>query len=94
LNEVGRDFGIREYRIGYRASAGGCGMTLSVAVGGFGAIGKAVARRLDQGIEGLALAVVSARDVERAEAAMAGFAHRVPVLPLARLWEHADIVVE
>jgi aspartate dehydrogenase len=69
-------------------------MTLSVAVGGFGAIGKAVARRLDQGIEGLALAVVSARDVECAEAAMAGFAHRVPVLPLARLWEHADIVVE
>jgi aspartate dehydrogenase len=69
-------------------------MTLSVAVGGFGAIGKAVARRLDQGIEGLALAVVSARNIAQAEAAMAGFAHRVSVVPLAQLWGHADIVVE
>ena len=34
-------------------------MTLRVAVGGFGAIGKVVAHRLDQGIEGLALAAVS-----------------------------------
>ena len=37
-------------------------MTLRVAVGGFGAIGRVVARRLDQGIEGLALAAVAARD--------------------------------
>ena len=33
-------------------------MTLRVAVGGFGAIGKVVAQRLDEGIEGLALAAV------------------------------------
>ena len=69
-------------------------MTLSVAIGGFGAIGKVVARHLDLGIEGLKLAAVSARDVARAEAAMSGFAQRAPVVPLARLWEHADIVVE
>ena len=69
-------------------------MTLSVAVGGFGAIGMVVARRLDQGIGDLALAAVSARDAGRAEAAIAGFAHPVPVVPLARLWGHADIVVE
>ena len=68
--------------------------TLRVAVGGFGAIGAAVARRLDRGIDGLALAAVSARDMTRAAAAMADFARSVPVVPLPRLWEAADIVVE
>jgi aspartate dehydrogenase len=67
---------------------------LRVAIGGFGAIGKVVARRLDQGLDGLALTAVSARDTVRAEAAMADFSHNVPVVPLARLWEDADIVVE
>jgi len=69
-------------------------MTLRVAIGGFGAIGKVVAERLDRGIEGLTLAAVSARDTVRAAAAMAGFARPVPVLPLARLGDEADIVVE
>ena len=69
-------------------------MTLRVAVGGFGAIGKAVAERLDRGIEGLALAAVSARDQARAETAMAGFARPAPVVPLKHLWEHADVIVE
>jgi aspartate dehydrogenase len=65
-----------------------------VAVAGFGAIGMSVARRVDHGIDGLVLAAVSARDTARAGAAMADFAHPVPVVPLARLWEEADIVVE
>jgi aspartate dehydrogenase len=65
-----------------------------VGIGGFGAIGKAVAQRLDQGIDGLILTAVSARNVGRAEAAVVGFAHAVPVVPLARLWEVADVVVE
>jgi len=65
-----------------------------VAIAGFGAIGKVVAEHLDRGIDGLSLAAVSARDTARAEVAMAGFAHPVPVLPLARLGEAADIVVE
>jgi aspartate dehydrogenase len=69
-------------------------MTLRVAVGGFGAIGKVVAEALDHGVEGLRLAAVSARDAGRAERAVAGFATPVPVLPLDRLWEAADIVVE
>ncbi len=69
-------------------------MPLRVAIGGFGAIGKVVARRLDRGIDGLALTAVSARDMALAEAAMAGFARKVPVVPLAQLWEDADIVVE
>jgi len=65
-----------------------------VAIGGFGAIGKVVAEHLDRGIEGLALAAVSARDVVRAQAAVAGFARPVPVLPLAQLGVAADIVIE
>jgi len=74
-------------------------MVLHVAVGGFGAIGKVVAEALDRGpsghgIEGLSLAAISARDTVRAEAAIAGFANPAPVLPLDRLWEEADIVVE
>jgi aspartate dehydrogenase len=68
-------------------------MTQRVAIGGFGAIGRVVAQHLDRGIEGMALAAVSARDVARAQAAMADFVHPVPVVPLARLWEQADIVV-
>ena len=56
-----------------------------VAIAGFGAIGKIIAEHLDRGIDGLSLAAVSARDTRRAEAAMAGFAHPVPVLPLAGL---------
>jgi aspartate dehydrogenase len=69
-------------------------MVLRVAIGGFGAIGKVVAEALDEGLEGLSLAAVSARDAGRAEAAIACFTHPVPVLPLDRLWEEADIVVE
>jgi len=69
-------------------------MTLRVAVGGFGAIGKVVAEAIDRGGDGLSLAAVSARDTARAAAAMAGFAKPAPVVPLADLWEEADIVVE
>jgi aspartate dehydrogenase len=69
-------------------------MMFAVAIGGFGAIGRVVARRLDQGIDGLTLTAVAARDTARAAAAMAGFAQTASVVPLAQLWEHADVVVE
>src|SRR5713101_2004415 len=69
-------------------------MAQRVAIAGFGAIGRVVAEHLDRGIDGLALAAVSARDVARAERRVAGFARKVPVLPLARLADVADIVVE
>ena len=55
-------------------------MTLRVAIGGFGAIGKVIAGRLDRGIEGLALAAVSARDTARAEA---GVGRLCPACPRA-----------
>ena len=67
---------------------------LAVAIGGFGAIGQAIASRLDQGEPGLKLAAVSARDQAKAEANMAAFREEVPVLPLGELADHADVVVE
>lgn len=67
---------------------------LTVAIGGFGAIGQAVAVRLDRGEPGLRLAAVSARDHAKAEANMAAFARKVPILPLGELAEYADIIVE
>lgn len=69
-------------------------MVQHVAIAGFGAIGKVVARHLDTGIDGMELAAVSARDTARAAAAMTGFARPVPVLPLPQLADQADIIVE
>ena len=73
---------------------GGAREPLRVAVGGLGAIGMAVARALDGGIEGLSLTAVSARDRDAAAARMDGFGRRVPVLPLGELAGVADVVVE
>ena len=67
---------------------------LSMGLGGFGAIGGALARRLDQGLPGLRLVAVSARDVARAEERIAELATPVPVVPLAELAALADVVVE
>ncbi len=67
---------------------------LTVAVGGFGAIGQAVARRLDQGMPGLRLTAISARNHDRAEAIVAGFQTPVSVVPLDALAGLADVVVE
>lgn len=67
---------------------------MRVAIGGFGAIGKRVARELDRGMPGLELVAVSARDHDKARAAMASFDRPVPVMALGKLSEGADVVVE
>jgi aspartate dehydrogenase len=68
---------------------------LKVALAGFGAIGGALARRLDRGIAGLRLAAISARNLEKArDRADDGLAHPLPVLPPEALPDHADVVVE
>jgi aspartate dehydrogenase len=68
---------------------------LKVALAGFGAIGGALARRLDRGIAGLRLAAISARNLEKArDRADDDLAHPVPVLPPEALPDHADVVVE
>jgi aspartate dehydrogenase len=68
--------------------------SLRVAVAGFGAIGAVVARHLDEGVEGLVLTAVSARDRKAAEERQAKFRKPVPVLAPGDLAEHADVVVE
>ena len=67
---------------------------LKVAIGGFGAIGQAIAARLDRDELKLRLTAVSARDHGKAEANMAAYRAKVPVLPLGQLADHADIIVE
>jgi aspartate dehydrogenase len=67
---------------------------LRVGLGGLGAIGGALARRLDRGLPGLRLAAVSVRDVARAEQRIAALGTPVPVVSLAELAELADVVVE
>ncbi len=65
----------------------------TVAIAGLGAIGLALAEALDRGVDGLRLIAVSARDLERAGARVASFAHPPRVSDIAGLAE-ADIVVE
>jgi aspartate dehydrogenase len=65
-----------------------------VAIASLGAVGGAVARRLDQGIDGLILTAVSARDRQCATDRIADFRNPVPVLPLEELATVADVIVE
>jgi len=67
---------------------------LRVAIGGLGAIGIAVARQLDQGIDGMALSAVSARDGAAATRRLSGFRNPPPVVKLETLPEVSEIVVE
>lgn len=67
---------------------------LRVGIGGFGAIGASVGRRLDKGIPGLELAAVSARDIGKAQGRMDDYRRQVPVVALGELADHADIVIE
>jgi aspartate dehydrogenase len=68
--------------------------TLKVAIAGFGAIGKTVARKLDRGIPGLKLVAVSARDLGKARAALQGFKRKPRVAPLDKLPGMAEVIVE
>lgn len=68
-------------------------MTLTVAIGGLGAIGLALARALDRGVPGLRLIAVAARDQDKARANLADFADPPALVDLAGL-AVADIVVE
>ncbi len=68
-------------------------MTLTVAIGGLGAIGLDLARALDRGVDGLRLVAVSARDHAKARANLASFRSMPAVVGLGEL-ASADIVVE
>jgi len=65
-----------------------------VAIAGLGAIGRAVARRLSDGMTGLALACVAARDVGKAQEWLAAQRIDCPVVALDALPQHSDLAIE
>jgi len=67
---------------------------LKVGIGGLGAIGLALACRLDEGIDGLTLTAVSARDKDAARLRLSGLRQQVPVMALSELAPVSDVVVE
>lgn len=66
---------------------------LTVGIAGLGAIGLHLARALDAGVQGLRLAAVSARDLKKAQANIAGF-HAPPLVVSNAELAACDIVVE
>jgi len=68
---------------------------IRIAIGGLGAIGKALARRLAEGaVPGVVLAAVSAKNQDKARAFINTLPCPVPVLEISQLEPVADIVVE
>ena len=65
-----------------------------VAIAGLGAIGRAIARKLDEGVTGLTLSAVAVRDPAGADTFLKTLSRHPAVIPLDSLAGHADIVVE
>jgi aspartate dehydrogenase len=65
-----------------------------VAVAGLGAIGRVVARRLANGLPGLALGCAAARDVAKAKAWLDKAGISCPLVELAEFPRYADLAVE
>jgi aspartate dehydrogenase len=65
-----------------------------IAIAGLGAIGRALARRLDEGVPGLELACVAARDHGKAQAWLDEHGIPCPIVPLDAFPAHADLAVE
>jgi aspartate dehydrogenase len=72
---------------------GSCVMT-RVAIAGLGAIGRVVARRLADGMPGLALACVAARDRAKAQAWLDAEKIACPLVELEAFPDLADLAVE
>ena len=68
--------------------------TTRVAIAGLGAIGRALARRLADGVPGLELAGIAVRDRSKAEAWMRNEGIDCPILTLPSLPDYADLAVE
>jgi aspartate dehydrogenase len=69
-------------------------MSMRIGIAGLGAIGRVLARKLADGIEGLELSCVAARDVAKARAWLDGEGIACPVVTLEEMPEHADLAVE
>jgi aspartate dehydrogenase len=67
---------------------------MRIAIAGLGSIGSTLARELDRGIDGMVLSAVAVRDPEKHRAFLGGLRAAPALLPIERLWEAADVVVE
>jgi aspartate dehydrogenase len=67
---------------------------LRVGIAGLGAVGLEVARRIDAGIQGLALTAVSARDHDKAREKLAGLRTQPEIVSVPELAEICDVIVE
>src|SRR5262249_19906180 len=67
---------------------------LRVGLAGLGAVGLAVARRLEAGIPGLVLAAVAVRDPDKARRGLPAVGDALPVLAFDGLAETCDVIVE
>ena len=67
---------------------------LRVAIAGLGPIGKKVAEALDRGIDGLVLAAVSVQDPEKHRDWLGHLKTPPAILPIEKLVDVADIVIE
>jgi aspartate dehydrogenase len=67
---------------------------LRVAVAGLGPIGTKVVEALDEGIDGLVLAAVSAQNPDKHQSRLAALKRPPAILPIEALSDVADIVVE
>ncbi|CAG2128745.1 aspartate dehydrogenase [Cupriavidus plantarum] len=67
---------------------------LRVGIAGLGAVGTKLVEQLDQGIHGLRLTAVAARDKLRAAEKLRGVKGHIAIVDIAELAEHADIVIE
>lgn len=69
-------------------------MSIRVGIAGLGAIGRVLARRLADGVEGLQLACVAVRDVAKAQAWLDAQGIACPTVTLEDLPAHCDLAVE
>jgi len=67
---------------------------MRIAVAGLGTIGRTLSRRLADGMDGLTLVAVAARDEEKARGWLDEEGIEVPIVALGDMPEHADLVVE
>src|SRR3954454_16998420 len=67
---------------------------MRIAIAGLGSIGRVLARRLADGVPGLTLACVAARDEEKARGWLDEEGIDAPIVPHDEFPEHADLAVE
>jgi aspartate dehydrogenase len=67
---------------------------MQIGIAGLGTIGRTLARRLADGVPGLTLAAVAARDEEKARGWLDEEGIEVPIVALGDMPAHADLAVE